>query len=51
MFEDKVDAEFWFWKDDELKLDDANDNFEEQKGIDVSEKEILTEEEDIVDIL
>ncbi len=49
--EEGFDIKMFNREDDELKLDDANDNFEEQKGIDVSEKEILKEEEDIVDIL
>ena len=50
MFEDTVD-EFWFWKKDRLKFDDAGDNFEEEEGFDVSEIEMLLEIEDTTDIL
>ena len=46
-----MDAEIWLWKDDRLKFDAANDNFEEEEVIDVSAIEMLIEKEDIVDIL
>ena len=51
MFEEKEDAEIWFWKYDWLKFEDAIDTFEEKEGIDILATDLLIEEEDIGDVL
>ena len=50
MFEEE-DVEFWFWKYDWLRFDDAVETFEEEYGIGDCAVEMLEGEEDINNIL